>query len=325
MTTQSQINANRQNAKKSTGPKTPEGKAAASQNSIKHGLLARSNVLSSESQQEFDLHRNLLFEELAPATPMESILTDRIVSLTWRLKRTETLQTQTFEAIDEHTNKNPLTQFTESFLPKALKKAPAEPKPDLSLGQVIFFDFSNEKVLDRLQMYERRIEKSLYKAMQELQKLKLINKINTKNESPPDHSTNKTVSTPDILSKNISESSVPSVAMKNKNMQNDLSIVAPAKMEPNSTCPARPQRSRRELAEETINKKTQNVQNEPNLQKPQKIATPYPTSNYGKFLRLQQTRNKPNSNPKHPQSEGKKPQSMKRHPQFEKSKRSKLS
>ena len=87
MTTKAQITANRTNAQKSTGPRTNQGKAAASQNSVKHGLLARSNVIMSESQEEFDLHRDLLLEELAPATPMESILAERIVSLSWRLAR----------------------------------------------------------------------------------------------------------------------------------------------------------------------------------------------------------------------------------------------
>jgi len=39
MTTQKQIKANRQNAQKSTGPKTDEGKAAVSQNAVKHGIF----------------------------------------------------------------------------------------------------------------------------------------------------------------------------------------------------------------------------------------------------------------------------------------------
>jgi hypothetical protein len=39
-TTEAQINANRENAKKSTGPRTAEGKAASSRNGLKHGLRA---------------------------------------------------------------------------------------------------------------------------------------------------------------------------------------------------------------------------------------------------------------------------------------------
>ncbi|MHC4331688.1 MAG: hypothetical protein ACYSWW_26580 [Planctomycetota bacterium] len=39
MSTEAQVNANRENAKKSTGPRTPEGKTAVSQNAVKHGLF----------------------------------------------------------------------------------------------------------------------------------------------------------------------------------------------------------------------------------------------------------------------------------------------
>ena len=64
MTTQAKIQANRQNAQKSTGPKTPEGKAAVAQNAIKHGLTARRDVVITESQQDFDRHREAIIEEL---------------------------------------------------------------------------------------------------------------------------------------------------------------------------------------------------------------------------------------------------------------------
>ena len=45
MPTQAQIRANRENAKKSTGPRTPEGKANSSKNALKHGLLAEDAVI----------------------------------------------------------------------------------------------------------------------------------------------------------------------------------------------------------------------------------------------------------------------------------------
>jgi len=87
MSTEAQIIANRHNAQRSTGPRTRKGKSAISQNAVKHGLLARQAVISSENQDEFDLYRNWMLAELAPAGPMESMLAERIVSLSWRLKR----------------------------------------------------------------------------------------------------------------------------------------------------------------------------------------------------------------------------------------------
>ena len=52
MATEKQIQANRNNAKKSTGPRTEQGKAASSQNALKHGLLARDAVLPGEDPAE---------------------------------------------------------------------------------------------------------------------------------------------------------------------------------------------------------------------------------------------------------------------------------
>ena len=50
MATKAQIKANRENAKKSTGPRTEEGKQRVSLNALKHGLLARDAVLPGGSR-----------------------------------------------------------------------------------------------------------------------------------------------------------------------------------------------------------------------------------------------------------------------------------
>ena len=53
MATRRQIKAFRKNAKHSTGPRTPEGKARSSQNARKHGLFARDTLLPDENPEEF--------------------------------------------------------------------------------------------------------------------------------------------------------------------------------------------------------------------------------------------------------------------------------
>ena len=67
MATIKQVNANRQNAKKSTGPRTPEGKRRVSQNAIKHGLSASEVVLPGEDAAEFERMRDGFVETLEPA------------------------------------------------------------------------------------------------------------------------------------------------------------------------------------------------------------------------------------------------------------------
>jgi hypothetical protein len=53
MATIKQIDANRRNALKSTGPRTAEGKTAVSMNAFHHGLRARTIVLPGENRDEF--------------------------------------------------------------------------------------------------------------------------------------------------------------------------------------------------------------------------------------------------------------------------------
>jgi hypothetical protein len=177
MSSEAQILANRRNAQKSTGPRTPEGKAVVSKNAVKHGLTARHDLINGEDRAEFDLHRDRLLAELDPATPMESVLAERIVTLSWRLKRTTRIQSQTIDALNAPDTPSPLTKLTQSLFPKT--SDPSQPAdsastPDLTLGRMAIKDFANARVLDRLLMYERRMEHSLYKTIFELQRLRLV-------------------------------------------------------------------------------------------------------------------------------------------------------
>jgi len=187
MASEAQIIANRRNAQKSTGPRSRNGKNAISQNAIKHGLLARQAVISSENRIEFCLYRDWVLAELAPAGPMESMLAQRIVSLSWRLKRAGHIQNLTIDAMNEDNKSNPLAKLTQSLLFKNLGQSqpePSTPVPDLALGRLAIKDFSNARVLDRLLIYERRLEHSLYKTIFELQKLQLMRKLDTESDLP---------------------------------------------------------------------------------------------------------------------------------------------
>jgi hypothetical protein len=178
MATQPQILANRRNSRKSTGPRTTRGRAAVSQNALKHGLSARHAVITSESRSDFRLHRDRFLAELAPLGPTESMLAERLVSLSWRLRRAVRIQNQTIDAMNASATAGPLAKLAKSFVFKALD-APQPPTSDsqdadLALGRLAIKDFSNARVLDRLLMYERRLEHSLFKTLLELQRLHLI-------------------------------------------------------------------------------------------------------------------------------------------------------
>ena len=187
MSTEAQTLANRRNALKSTGPRSAEGRAAVSQNAVKHGLLTRRDVITSESQADFDLYRQQLLAELTPVSPIESMLAERIVTLSWRLKRVCRIQNQTIDALNERNTSSPLAKLTQSLsfniAGKSLSNADGC-NGELALGRLAIKDFANARVLDRLLMYERRLEHSLYKTILEFQRLNLIRKLDTGSEMP---------------------------------------------------------------------------------------------------------------------------------------------
>ena len=92
MSTEKQKKANRENAKKSTGPRTDEGKARSSKNAIKHGLLARDAVMAGEDPAEYDRCFQELEENLFPKNAIEFCLVRQIADSEWRLRRIERLE-----------------------------------------------------------------------------------------------------------------------------------------------------------------------------------------------------------------------------------------
>ena len=170
MATQAQIKANRENAKKSTGPRTARGKEVVSQNALKHGLCAKKNVIKSESQEEFNLFRNVMMEDLAPSGGMELMLAQRIVALSWRLRRAEYFQNVLVDA---------LIDFSMHSCRSLMDDAQEEARSgnfDLITGYALKRDFADARSLDLLLSYERRIESSLYKVTAEYRKTQRLRK-----------------------------------------------------------------------------------------------------------------------------------------------------
>src|SRR5262245_22207622 len=138
MTSERQAEANRQNAQKSTGPRTPTGKAVVALNSMKHGLLSRESLVKGESEADLIAFGKRLRVQLAPVGELELLLVDRIVSTAWRLRRLVAVETKLFNDVVE---------------------------PDQAFDN---YDRDKMSVLSR---YEVTLERSLYKALHELQRL----------------------------------------------------------------------------------------------------------------------------------------------------------
>jgi hypothetical protein len=186
MSTAEQILANRQNAQKSTGPKSTEGKAISAKNAVKHGLFSNETVIKGENQADFTLFREKLLDEFNPQGAVETMLAERIVSLGWRLKRIVRIQDQVFDVMIEKDEPSPYQKQLRSMMPKSMREDPRGAGPDLVLGRAVISDFSNSRVLERLLMYERRLERSLNKTMDELHKRKLIRQLEQANKAVED-------------------------------------------------------------------------------------------------------------------------------------------
>ncbi len=179
MATEAQIAANRLNAQKSTGPRTAEGKERASQNALTHGLFAREGVIRGEDEDQFEDHRERLLGQLCPAGPLEEILAARIVELSWRLRRAVQDQSDAFVAMyDRQTAAGPAGGMGEVPGNAALPSGDAReanqeiggPR-EATVGRMILEDFGRSAVLERLLRYERRIESSLYRTLNELRRV----------------------------------------------------------------------------------------------------------------------------------------------------------
>src|SRR5215211_8367523 len=195
MTSEKQAQANRRNALKSTGPKTPEGKAAVRLNANKHGLRSQEVLLPGEDEEALkELDENLR-AELQPLGELENLLVDGIIAAHWRLRRLRRVEAGIFawELYGElaeraqqeaHTYEwsvldalgSPPEQITdEQKHQKALSRAQEmKAKQDAetaTLGRTFIRDADKANAFSKLSRYETAIWRSLYKALHELQRL----------------------------------------------------------------------------------------------------------------------------------------------------------
>jgi hypothetical protein len=90
-TSPKQIAANQANAQKSTGPKTPEGRATSKMNALKHGIFSKEVLVQGlnikESRRELSALHERFWQQYSPVGPVEEMLVGQIVTAYWRLRR----------------------------------------------------------------------------------------------------------------------------------------------------------------------------------------------------------------------------------------------
>jgi hypothetical protein len=97
MSTLLQIVANRRNSRKSTGPRSVEGKAVSRMNALKSGIDARSNIIRGEDPSDLQGLTNFYYKECQPASAQEQFYVDILIRNDWQLRRMERVDSQYWE------------------------------------------------------------------------------------------------------------------------------------------------------------------------------------------------------------------------------------
>jgi hypothetical protein len=154
MATEKQTAANRLNAQKSTGPRTPEGRAAVRLNGVTHGLTAETLVLKGESESDFKAIFESLEAEHGPTTPTEETLVAHLAMATWRLRRLYNTEAGFYNV--------GLIDLTNYERTKNLAFS-------TRLGEVAK---RNNNTLALIGRQEARLERTYYRALHELQRIR---------------------------------------------------------------------------------------------------------------------------------------------------------
>ena len=142
-----QIESNRLNAQKSTGPCSPEGKAAVRFNALKSGIDAQSQVIPGEDPAALELLTAEYHDRYQPATPEVRALVDTLITAEWLQRRFRTLEAQLLQ-VDIHCIFRPI---------QGLQVAQAYDRGDATY--------------ERLQRRINAVERSFHRALAALQKI----------------------------------------------------------------------------------------------------------------------------------------------------------
>jgi hypothetical protein len=202
MTSPRQIEANRRNALKSTGPMTVDGKQRSRRKALRHGFTAETVIEPLENPEEYRAFEDAIVAEYLPQTPGEQELVHRLASLFWRLRRATSIETGLFRmqgeilrAFQSSRQKHVRAQEREA-LPSALGEAgracpqellthangadvlapvggagPHSSARDIALSYLRWANLDNE-LIDRVSRYEAGLWRQLVQTLFALQTLK---------------------------------------------------------------------------------------------------------------------------------------------------------
>jgi hypothetical protein len=148
MSTPQQIEANRLNAQKSTGPSSVEGKAASRFNALKHAADAQSRVIPGEDPAVLEELSRDYYRQFRPVGPIETALVETIIEADWTIRRMTRAETEHLNAV----------------------MAAMEPTP-YALGLAFQQDAANGHALQKIFRRQQAARRDWHRAIQELRAL----------------------------------------------------------------------------------------------------------------------------------------------------------
>jgi hypothetical protein len=201
MTSPRQIEANRLNGLKSTGPTSANGKHVSRRNAVRHGFTAETVLEPLENPEEYRTFEAAILSEYLPQTPVEHELVRRLASLFWRLRRATSIETgllrmqgeilrafrrsrrKTLETRGQETasslgatDSEPRQEIlaengADEFAPENGQGGAASPSRDLALSYLRLANLDHEPI-DRLSRYEGGLWRQTVQTLFALQALK---------------------------------------------------------------------------------------------------------------------------------------------------------
>jgi len=174
MSSLKQIEANRRNAFKSTGPTTPEGKRRSRCNALRHGLTAETVIAVLEDSEDYEAFEAAVIADYDAESAVERELVLRLASVLWRLRRATGIETALFDSVAEGPRMHEHRPSRETSVkpsdiagPNLLLLVGAASEPDAPARQELTFESKKDIaagflrlaelptfVLDRLSRYE---------------------------------------------------------------------------------------------------------------------------------------------------------------------------
>ena len=136
MTSFRQIEANRRNALKSTGPTTDAGKQRSRRNAVRHGLTAETVITTLEDEEDYKAFELSVTSGFDAPTAVERELVLRLASLLWRLRRATAIEPVFCKSkvifSERGTSQRPLCRWRSlnSYASRRLYFQPTQPNPN---------------------------------------------------------------------------------------------------------------------------------------------------------------------------------------------------